>query len=180
MWVHSCLIRTRISFASNVIDSLRNSLSMWPLAIISEVERVYNCGLSISMIESQSDRAISRSCVENRMHLPSSCASLFKEQAEFVAVGQVQKSGWFVKQDDGGILCEGTRYHDSLALAVGHFIHCLFLRSRSCRPVAWHCPPGFGLPVVTVRSSWCRGHGPMLLRLCSADWRCVLYRWLQS
>ena len=29
----------------------------------------------------------------------------FQEQAEFVAVGQVQKSGWFVKQDDGGILC---------------------------------------------------------------------------
>ena len=53
--------RTLISCTSNVTDSFRKSLSICPLATISGVGSVYICGLSMSMMESQSDKAMSRS-----------------------------------------------------------------------------------------------------------------------
>ena len=51
----------------------RRSIS--PLPTISPAGRWWSEGVSISATESQSESATSRSCVEKRMHLPSSRVS---------------------------------------------------------------------------------------------------------
>ena len=61
--------------ASKATVPLSKSRSIWPLRIISSVGRRCNRGGSISATASHSVSAMSSSCVEKKLHFPSSCAS---------------------------------------------------------------------------------------------------------
>ena len=45
-----------------------------------------------------------------------------QEDAQFVAIGEVEEGGGFVEEDDGGVLRQGTGNHHALAFAVGYTV----------------------------------------------------------
>ena len=66
---YSFRVRTLRDAGSKRMPPPAKRRSIWPLRIISEVGRWCSAGGSISATPSQSERAMSSSCVEKRMHL---------------------------------------------------------------------------------------------------------------
>ena len=89
-----------------------------PDSFISSAVRFVSVQSARSAMRSVRRRAISSSWVEKMMHLLRECASSPSSSTSRYRWGRS------IEQDIGSVLGQSAGYHDTLALAVAHAVHC--------------------------------------------------------